>query len=170
MKISKSRHPRIPYSDQEFVRQAVHKHLSNTEFYKPFVNSVFLFGSLADGEFGLYTSPKMSRGSGKPKLASDVDLIIIGDERFDIPENWRKNRDFIWEHYYLPTLSKIKGIRDGIHNVSALVYRPSLGDLPIANPNNYTGDVFGVAKTRKEALGYHFAFHDLKEWFVKREL
>ncbi|MBD3252746.1 hypothetical protein GF386_03385 [Candidatus Pacearchaeota archaeon] len=161
-KILGKRQPRTPYPNQELIRNRILDYLTKRDFKNPFVRRVYLIGSLVDGQFGIFNNPeKTKRGF---KFASDVDLIVVGDDHYEISETWKKRGEFIWDLYDLPELNSIEGIRDGIHKVTALVHIPSKAELPPANPRGIDDALFRL-KTRKECLEYHIKNYPIILWY-----
>ena len=113
---------RTVYAYQDRVRGAILGHLERTQFSDSFVREVYLVGSLVDGEFGVYCKPD------KGRLASDVDLIIVGDDEFPIPNSWVEKSPHIFDLYALPNLDGVPRMTGRIHGVSAMVYLDSKKD------------------------------------------
>jgi len=89
------RTPRIPYKNQQEIKKQIFDYLKQKIFLNPFVAKVYLLGSLVDRDFGLYEKPEENI-LGEVNYGSDIDLIIIADENFEIPKTWKKD-DFIFE-------------------------------------------------------------------------
>lgn len=153
------------YQNQEEIVRGILENLTENHFLNPFVERVYLLGSLTEGGFGIYDKPYQPIIGGV-QYASDVDLIILGNDTHQVPENWTKKDNFIFEFYYICTLYGISGIKEGIHEVSSFLYKPSLENLPPANKFNWEGDVFDMP-TRKEALDFWLKNHKNVLWYEK---
>ena len=159
------RQSRSTYHNQEDIERKIFEHLLETQFHHPFVQTVYLLGSLVDGDFGVYHEPE-HKHPGRPKYASDVDLLVIGDDRFSVPVGWRKVEPFIFDLYVLPLLEGVEGMQDNIHEVSALVYLPSCAQQPPARKKGLEGDIFDLP-TREQCLAYQLQHSPHKLWYQK---
>lgn len=145
------------YENQEKIKEEIISHLKRIIFREPFTKRVYLLGSLVGGQFGVYTKPKIDK-IGEISYGSDVDLIIIADERFKIPSNWKKKDDFIFEYFEFGELKDVSNIKEKIHRINVFIYRKSLENLSVANKNKLFGDVF-TCNSRKEALAFWLNNH-----------
>lgn len=87
----KGRPPKTIFSieKQTMVQNQIKKWLRNnlppnTEFYRKRI-----FGSLAKGTFGKYTSEY------KERLYSDVDVLFVVDDNFKAPKKWKVQFEYI---------------------------------------------------------------------------
>ena len=78
------RNPRVPYANQEEIKKNILEYLKQKIFLNAFVGKVYLYGSLVDGQFGIYKVPEKNY-IGEVNYGSDVDLIIIADENYKFP-------------------------------------------------------------------------------------
>ncbi len=161
------RTPRRVYSNQQEIKNKILQYLKQKIFLSPFVNKVYLYGSLIDSQFGVYIVPEKNM-MGEIDYGSDVDLIILADENFAPPKDWPGKEDYIFEFYDFGFINGIEGIKDGIHKITAFIYRKSLESLKIANKHNLKGDVFET-KTRKEALDFWLKNHKNELWYKKEK-
>ena len=165
MKLKSWRHPRKVYENQEEVKRLIFEHLEKTQFYHPFIKKVYLTGSLSDGGFGIFDTPEHSERNN-PKDASDVDLIIIGDDNHSIPNGWVKKEPHIVDTYVLTTLRGIEGIKDEVHKVEALVFVESKANEPIAmNPKLKGSGLEGM--TKGQALPVVLKKMEAQLWYYK---
>ena len=144
------RPPREIYSNQSSLKKKIISYLKKNIYTYPCVDRVYLFGSLQDGHFGKYYSPKYD-GSGNKKLGSDIDLVIIVDERFSLPSNWKEETSDIFDRYKAPALKGILGVEDGVHDISLFVYLPSKANQPPADKKNKHIGLY-ASPTREKAL------------------
>ena len=165
--------PREVYPNQELVEEKIRTHLLEGALNYLFVDEVRLMGSLAFGHFGVFYEPEM-KNPEKPKLASDVDLLIIGDENYPIPKEWKKEHPFIFfDVYKLGTLQGIESINDDVHEVDAWVYFPSqANEEPRLSEERLKKmeaekDPRLEFKTRKEWLDWQLREHPSELWYKK---
>ncbi len=146
------RHPREIYPAQSRVKKKIISHLKKNILSHPCIKRAYLLGSLEDGNFGKYTSPKEDR-SGNKRLGSDIDLLIFADELFKLPSDWKEGIPDIFDRYSAPALNGISGIEDNIHVVSLFVYFPSKANLPPADKRNKRNGPY-AQPTREKALEF----------------
>ena len=71
------------YKNQEKIWDKAKRFLIKMVADEPVVQEALVWASLAEGKFGLYDHEY--RG----QEGSDIDLIIITDEKFRVPESWK---------------------------------------------------------------------------------
>lgn len=111
---------KILYEDQEAVFQkAVSQLLSLV--HQPCVNQAIVWASLAEHTFGVYKEQYQG------KEGSDIDLVIIVDERYPVPKDWKftKVRKSWFDLYQLGYFMHEKHI----HPIDGLLVFPSRHDL-----------------------------------------
>lgn len=169
MRNYEAQQPREVYPNQEGIEKRIREHLLSTRLNHPFVDEARLMGSLAFGQFGVYYEPE--RKHEKPKIASDVDLLVIADENYPVPSDWIFNRHFIFfDVYNLGTLTGIEGVQDNIHDVDAWVYFPSqANEKPRLTESQIDRmkrekDPRLEFKTKREWLEWQLAEHTTKSW------
>lgn len=74
---------KIPYENQELVWEKAKEYLTELISNTPCVKKAYVWASLAEGKFGVYEKLYKNRHE-----ASDVDLVIVIDEKYPIPEEW----------------------------------------------------------------------------------
>lgn len=74
---------KIPYENQENIWENAKQFLTEIVSGKPAVQEALVWASLAEGKFGLYEQEHAGREG------SDIDLVVILDENFKIPESWK---------------------------------------------------------------------------------
>jgi|SRR3989344_9641903 len=165
--------PREVYLNQRFLERKIRENLLSNRLNRPFVDEVRLIGSLASEQFGVFYEPELKH-LHHPKYASDVDLLITGDEAYPVPTEWGEGRPFIFfDVYNLGTLSDIKGVRNNVHEIEAWVYLPSQADQPprltenILEKMRMEQDPRLDFKTRKEWLNWQLKNHRNRIWYQK---
>lgn len=73
---------KVLYENQEDVWKAARKFLLDLVKDKPAVKKAIVWASLAEGKFGLY------EGQYRGVEGSDIDLVLIMDEKYPVPEGW----------------------------------------------------------------------------------
>src|SRR5258708_40073494 len=74
---------KILYENQENIWETARQFLIEIVSNKPAVHEALVWASLAEGNFGLYEHEH--RG----QEGSDIDLVVIVDEKFKLPEGWK---------------------------------------------------------------------------------
>lgn len=74
---------KILYENQENIWENAKQFLIEIVSSKPAVQEALVWASLAEGKFGLYEHEH----SGQE--GSDIDLVVILDDNFKIPESWK---------------------------------------------------------------------------------
>ena len=74
---------KILYENQEKIWDSAKQFLKEMVEDKPFVQEALVWASLAEGKFGLYEHEYDGREG------SDIDLVVILDEKFQLPESWK---------------------------------------------------------------------------------
>jgi hypothetical protein len=162
----KGRVPREVYPDQAGIERKIFNHLFRTQFCYPLVSEVYIYGSLNGGQFGIFCEPEHP-DDPEPKLASDVDLLVVGNDNFPVPGDWRAREPFIVDLYRLPTLDGIESIEDGIHTVTAMVYLPSEGNRPAyIRKGKLEGSPF-ESMTREIAFKHLLKTKNTRLWYKK---
>lgn len=75
--------PKVLYENQKEVWNEAKDYLIKIVSKEKCVTEAIVWASLAEGKFGTYKS------SYKRRTASDIDLVIIINEKHSIPESWK---------------------------------------------------------------------------------
>jgi len=71
------------YENQEEIWDEARGFLTEMVSDKPVVQEALVWASLAEGKFGLYEHEH------KGQEGSDIDLVIIADEKYPLPKEWK---------------------------------------------------------------------------------
>ena len=76
---------RVPFPKdvQKKLIERVKEFVRNQLLPNQNINKIILFGSLATGEFGKY------EGQFQGRIFSDIDLLLLVENTFQVPGNWR---------------------------------------------------------------------------------
>jgi hypothetical protein len=156
----------VIYDEQDKVENEILKSLRLKYFIRPYVREAYLFGDLAEKKFGFYRKPKKD-GGGKFHYGSEVVLVILADEKFATPADWKREGDIIFEKYDFGKIRGIKMIKDNQHQVFAYVFRPSLKENSVGNKNKSSEEIYRLPN-RRLALEYWLRKQKNKLWYKKK--
>lgn len=109
------------YDNQAEVWKTASKFLESILSKCDSVKEAYVWASLAEGKFGIYDKPY--RG----QTGSDIDLVIIVDEPFNLPKDWKfTNVHESWFDLYKIGSFDYKGNK---HQIDGLVVIPSKHDI-----------------------------------------
>jgi hypothetical protein len=157
---------KVCYFEPDKVENEILKFLRLKYFIKPYVKEVYLSGDLLDRDFGFFRKAEKTQ-DGKMKQGSDIILIILADEKFATPSEWKKEGEEIFEKFDFGKIRGVKCIKDNVHQVYAYVFRPSLKENVVANKKKLTGDVYDMPNKRL-ALEFWLRKHKNKLWYKKK--
>lgn len=113
--------PKILYENQKDVWNKAKIHLKKLIADCNSVKEAYVWASLAEDKFGIYEKPYNGQ------TGSDIDLVIIMKEPFNLPKNWKftKVKKQWFDLYHLGHF-KHEGHQ---HQIDGLVVIPSKHDL-----------------------------------------
>lgn len=115
------KNPKILYENQEEVWSKAKHYLKRLVSKEKCVAEAIVWASLAEGSFGTYKS------SHKGRTASDIDLVIIINEKHSIPNSWKFTnvKKSCFDLYHI---GKYKH-KNYVHEIDGLLVFPSRHDL-----------------------------------------